>query len=214
MVAKRFRNREVAGSNLAAALRVLTFNQPIVLGIPRGGMVVAARVASELNAELGTVVSKKLLSPYQPELALGAVTSDGFAYVDTALAEEVGASPQYLREEERRQAEQARQHQELLDGSKKYSIEGRDVLVIDDGSATGASAIAVVRQAWASGATQVIVAVPVAPPDALKRLRNEATEVVCLLEAPGFVSVSQCYEHFRSIDDQVVRNFLIHHLPA
>ncbi len=214
MLGKRFRTREDAGSKLAAVLDGQSLKKPLVLGIPRGGMVVAARVAKSLAAELGAVVSKKLLSPYQPELALGAVTGDGFAYIDSVLAEEVGASRQYLLEEENRQTEQAKLQQELLDGSRRVSFEGREALVIDDGLATAASAITVVRRAWAAGAVKVIVAAPVAPPDALELLRSEATEVICLLEAPGFISVSQYYDHFRPVDDEAIRALLKDHRPA
>ncbi len=208
MPKERFPDRETAGRQLAAVLGKRGYERPIVLGIPRGGMVLAAEVAKRLVAELGVVVSKQLEAPYQPELALGAVTSDGVAYVDSSLAEEVGASRHYLLEEQNRQAEQAKQHQQTLDGSRSYSIEGRDVLVVTDGLTSGARAIAATRRAKAAGASQVIVATPVAPPDAMEELRMEADEVICLLEEASFLSVAQFYDDFHSIDDQTVQDLL------
>lgn len=211
MLGKRFRNREGAGSKLAPVLSQKGLQRPIVLGIPRGGMVVAATVAKALAADLGVVVSKKLAAPYQPELTLGAVTSDGVAYFDTPLADEVGASRQYLREEQNRQAELARQQQIALNDSISHALDKRDVVVVVDGLTTGASAISVTRWALLAGAAKVIIASPVGPPDVLSRLRDEATEVVCLLEAPGFLSVAQFYEDFGSIDDDDIRKLLRNH---
>ena len=184
------------------------YEHPIVLGIPGSGMVVAAEVAKALAAELGVVVARRLEAPYQPELSIGAITADGTAYVDAVLAEEVGANQHYLLEEQRRQAELARQRQGALDGSRDVTFEGRDVLVIVDGLTTGASAVAAVRSTKAAGAKRVIVATPVGSPDAVEKLRQEAAEMVCLLEAPGFLSVAQFYDDFRSIDDDDIRNLL------
>ncbi len=212
MPRERFPDRETAGKRLAAVLGKRCYEHPVVLGIPRGGMVPAAEVAKCLAAELGVVVSRQLEAPYQPELALGAVTSDGVAYVDSVLAEEVGASRHYLLEEQHRQAEQAKQHQQTLDGSRSYSIEGRDVLVVTDGLTSGARAIAATRRGRAAGAARVIVASPVAPPDAVEELRKEADEVVCLLEEASFLSVAQFYDDFHPVDDDTVRNLL--HPPA
>ncbi len=209
MPKERFPDRETAGRRLAAVLGECGYERgPIVLGIPRGGMVLAAEVARCLAAELGVVVSRQLEAPYQPELALGAVTSDGVAYVDSVLAEEVGASRRYLLEEQNRQAEHAKRHQQALDGSRSYSIKGRDVLVVTDGLTSGARAIAATRRAQAAGAARVIVASPVAPPDALEELRREADEVVCLLEEASFLSVAQFYDDFHLIDDETVRKLL------
>ncbi len=208
MPVERFRDRKTAGKWLAEVLGKQHYESPLVLGIARGGIVVAAEVARKLAADFGVIVSRRLEAPYQPELSLGAVTADGVSYIDSVLAEEVGASQHYLLGEQRRQAEQAKRHQEALDGSRPYSTAGREVLVITDGLTSGASAIAAVRTVKAAGARRVIVATPVAPPDAIERLRREAEDVVCLLGAPDFLSVAQFYDDFRSIDDDIVRGLL------
>ena len=182
MSGERFRDREAAGKKLAMELAERGLEQPLVLGLPRGGVVVAAEVANVLKAELGAIVSKKLEAPYQPELALGAVTADGSAYVDAALAEEVGANQNYLLAEQRRQAEAAKQQS---DGAPAYQPKGRTVVVVTDGLTTGASAVAAVRSIKAAGATRVIVATPVGPPDAIEKLRREAEDIVCLVAASG-----------------------------
>lgn len=208
MPSDRFRDRKAAGQRLAAVLSEHDYEHPIVLGIPRGGMVVAAEVAKALAAELGIIVAKKLQAPYQSELSLGAVTADDFAYVDAALAEEVGASSHYLLGEQHRQAKQAERLRSELNGSPSYRVMGRDVLVVTDGLTTGASAIAAVRSIMAVGATRVIAATPVAPQDAIEKLRQEATEVVCLLAAPGFLAVAQFYDDFRPISNDDVRDLL------
>lgn len=185
-----------------------TYQRPIVLGIPQSGMVVAAEIARVLRADLGVVVVRKLRAPYQPELTIGAVTADGIAFVDTVLAEEVGANRLYLLEEQRRQAEAARHQQERLVGAQGVPIAGRDVLVVTAGLSTGAGAIAATRRVLAAGASRVVVAAPIGPPDAIERVRREDAEVVCLLEAPGFLSVAQYYDDFQPIDDKTVRSLL------
>ena len=204
----RFRDRATAGKGLAAVLGERDYQHPLVLGIPRGGMVVAAEVAKILAAELGILVSRKLEASYQPELTIGAVTADGTAYVDSVVAEEVGANQRYLLKEQRRQAAAAKRLEEELDGFRSYVVRERPVLVITDGVATGASVIAAVRSLEAAGATRVIVATPVAPPDALSKLRSEAEDLVCLSEAPGFLSVAQFYDHFPRVDSGDIRALL------
>ena len=201
----------MAGKLLAEVLKKRRFDRPIVLGLPSGGVVVAAEVAAALGAELGVVVSSRLVAPYQPELVIGAVTADGIAYVDPTLAEEVGANRHYLLEEQSRQAKEARLRQNELDGRRSYRLEERDVLVVDQGLTTGATTIAAVRLAKSAGAARVVVAVPVAPPDALRKLEREADEVVCLVEHSKFLTVSQFYDDFRPIDDAQVRVLLSSH---
>ncbi len=205
---ERFRDRKAAGQCLAARLGECAIEHPVVLGIAPGGVVVAAEVADRLGAQLGVVVSKKLEAPYQPELALGAVTADGAAYVDSILAAEVGASRQYLHEEQGRRARQAKRLQQAMDGPRSHAVSGRDVLVVADGLTTGASTIAAIRRARAAGAARVIVATPVAPPDALEKLREEAVEIVCLLEEVSFLSVAQFYRDCSPVDNVAVRGLL------
>jgi predicted phosphoribosyltransferase len=203
-----YRDRKDAGEKLAAALKGRGLENPVVLGIPRGGVPVAAEVARALHGELGVVVARKLGAPRNPELAIGATTSIGVAYVDAAIAAEVGADERYIEAEKQRQVQVALRHEEAFDSGRRPRVEGRSVIVVDDGIATGATAIAAVRSIKAEGARQVILAVPVGPPETIQQLRDEADEVVCLDENPGFWAVGQFYVEFGPVSYDEVRRTL------
>lgn len=203
-----FRNRERAGDALAAELVGRIQAPVVVLGIPRGGVPVAARVARALNAKLGVVVARKLGAPWQPELAIGAVASDGTSFLDTKIAALVGADEAYIEKERLRQASLARRREEALDGKQIGSLVGKTAVVVDDGVATGATATAAIRSLRARGADRVVIAVPVGPPDTMDRLRSEADIVICLREDPNFFAVGQFYEEFSQVDDDVVKAIL------
>ena len=168
----------------------------------------ALEVARELGAELGVVVARKLGAPYQPELAVGAVTADGALWVNQPLATEVGADAKYLAEEQGRQVAEACRREEEFDGSRRPDVQGRTVIVVDDGIATGATAIAALRSMRNRGAARVILAVPVAPPDTVQAMRAEADEVICVAPEPDFYAVGQFYVDFRPVPDVEVRAIL------
>lgn len=201
-----FRDREDAGRALAAELvERRNLGDLVVLGIPRGGVPVAARVADALGAPLGVVVARKLTAPWQPELAIGAVAADGTVYVDESIAELAGADEAYIEKERVRQSREARNREARFNGARVGPLEGKTVVVVDDGIATGATAIAAVRSLKARGAKLVVLAVPVGPPETIERLRGEADEVVCLRIEPDFFAVGQFYEEFsQTSDDEVL----------
>jgi predicted phosphoribosyltransferase/dienelactone hydrolase len=203
-----YRDRNHAGEKLAIALKQRAFENPVVLGIPRGGVPVAAEVARVLGAELGVVVARKLGAPWNPELAIGATTAIGATYVNEEVAADVGADDAYIEAEKQSQIQEAKRREELFDSSRRPRIEGRNVIVVDDGIATGATAIAAVRSMKAEGAQQVILAIPVGPPETVRHLRDEADEVVCLDEDPGFWAVGQYYMDFNPVSDDEVRSIL------
>ncbi len=204
----QFRDRKEAGARLAARLRELGLRQPVVLGIPRGGVSVAAEVAAALNGQLGVVVARKLGAPGEPEFAIGAVTADGVAYVNETIVTAIGVSAQYLAAEEARQAAEARRREDAFDYQRRPDVRGRDVVVVDDGVATGATAIAAVRSVRAAGAARVVLAVPVGPPQTVEELRGEADEVVCLAVEPSFFAVGEFYDDFRPVSDAEVKAVL------
>ena len=193
----RFLDRADAGRQLGALLRKRGLEGGVVLGIPRGGVPVALEVARALGAELGVVVARKLRAPYQPELAVGAVTADGGLWVNERLAAEVGADAKYLAEEQERQVREARRREEEFDGGLRPVVEGRTVIVVDDGIATGATAIAALRAMRTRGAGKVILAIPVGPPDTVQAMRAEADNVICLASEADFHAVGQFYVDFR-----------------
>jgi predicted phosphoribosyltransferase len=203
----RFRNRLDAGLRLSAALRRQAYVRPVVLGIPRGGVPVAEVVARELKGDLGVAVSRKLRAPGQPELAIGAVAPDGTAWINDDLVARTGADARYLDEEIRTRAHEAAAREKRFDG-RRIPLKGRDVLVVDDGIATGATAIVAVRMARAAGAARVILAVPVGPPSTLRHLRREVDEVVCLHEDDQFEAVGQYYDDFRQVEDDEAEEIL------
>ncbi len=200
-----FRDRVDAGKQLAKALQGRGIERPLVLAIPRGGVPVAAEVAEVLGGELGVVVARKLGAPGQPELAIGAITSDGVCYLNERLVDETGARGRYLAEEQGRQAAEARRREEAFDGQMRPPAKGRDVIVVDDGIATGATAIAAVRSMKGAGARRVILAVPVGPPETIEKMRSEADEVVCVAVERDFWAIGQFYADFRPVEDDQVR---------
>jgi predicted phosphoribosyltransferase/dienelactone hydrolase len=210
----RFRDRYDAGEKLAASLEGRGFEKAVVLGIPRGGVPLATVVARALEGELGVVVARKLGAPGNPELAIGATTAIGVTYVNSEVAAQVGADKRYVEAEERRQVEEAQRREQLFDGSRRPRMQGRTVIVVDDGIATGATAIAAVRSIKAEGAESVILAIPVGPPETVQRLREEADEVVCLDENPGFWAVGQFYDEFEPVSDDEVRQILDDFVPV
>ena len=203
-----FRNRQEAGERLAAVLREKEWERPVVLGIPRGGVPVAAVVARALDGELGVVVARKLRAPWQPELAIGAITADGVSYVNHRLAREVGADERYLEEEQARQTEEARRREEEFNSHRRPAVAGRDVIIIDDGIATGATAIAAIRSMKAAGARRVVLAVPVGPPETIHALKAEADDVVCVAVESDFFAIGQFYVDFRATEDAEVKAVL------
>ncbi len=207
-----FRDRRHAGAVLGELVRAHVSpdgGRVVVLGIPRGGVVVAAEVARALGAELDLAVPRKLRAPHNPELAVGAVAEDGSVYVDERVASSLRVSSDYLQQEVAQQLEEIRRRvQAYRQGRPPVELAGRTVVLVDDGIATGSTMIAAVRSARRRAAGRVVVAVPVAPPEAVRRLREEGCEVLCVREDPLFVAVGQFYEDFTQVSDAEVRGLL------
>ncbi len=199
-----FRDRADAAEQLARVLTEQGSEIPVVLGIPRGGVVISDIVARSLGADHGVVVARKLGAPTQPELAIGAVTARGGTYIDASIATMSGASEEYIARERGRQMEEARRREAAFNGHRTPDVAGRDVIIVDDGVATGATAIAAIRSVKAQGARRVIFAIPVGPTHTVAQLRAEADEVVCLNVESDFYAVGQFYDDFRPIQDAEV----------
>jgi predicted phosphoribosyltransferase len=200
-----FRDREDAGRRLAAVLKKRPLRNPLVLAIPRGGLVVGAVLARELGAELDVVLSRKLRAPWQRELAVGAVCEDGRVYLQSHAAEVPGLTEEYLAEERRHQLGEIARRKELFRSARPAaSVADRSVVVTDDGIATGATMLAALQVIRAQGAGEVIVAVPVASPDRLEEVRRWCDDVVCLLSTEEFWAIGQFYEDFTQVEDEEV----------
>ncbi len=204
-----FKNRQEAGRKLAGALREFKGKDVVVLGIPRGGVVVANEVAKALGAPLDIVVTRKIEAPGEPEYALGAVTQEGDVIMDRQAAESLGASPAYLDEQVRKKREEVKERMQRLRGDAPYPrIEGKVVVIVDDGIATGSSVSAAVMSVKKRKPKEVIVAVPVAPADAIEMLAGEGARVVCL-ETPGpFLAIGEFYGDFDQVEDLEVKRIL------
>lgn len=204
-----FRDREEAGKRLAEAVKRFKGEDVVVLGIPRGGLVVAGEVAKALGAPLDIVVTRKIEAPGEPEYALGAVTQEGDVIMDRQAAESVGASPEYLESQVRKKREEVKERMQRLRGDAPYPrLEGKLVIIVDDGIATGSSVVAAVMSVRKRKPKEIVVAVPVAPADAIETLAEEGAKVVCL-ETPGlFFAIGEFYRNFDQVDDLEVRRIL------
>ncbi len=177
----RFEDRDDAGRRLAAELTRFRAEDVVVLGLPRGGVLVAAAVAEALDAPLDVIVVRKLGVPYQPELGIGAVGEEDVRVINEPLLRSVGISPEELADIERRERAEVEARAVRYRGDRPaVPLADRTALLVDDGIATGSTMLAACRIARARGARRVVVAVPVAPEKALRRLREEADEVICL----------------------------------
>jgi predicted phosphoribosyltransferase len=199
-----FADRVEAGERLGAALRHLTGSNPVVLAIPRGGVIVGEAVARTLDAPLDVVVPRKIGAPGNPELAIGAV-APGIRVLDARMVRGLGVSDAYLdREIAAQEAEIERRQAAYRGGRPPQPVEGRTAIVVDDGVATGSTAVAALRWARRQGAERVVLAVPVAPPQSLDRLGAEVDELVVLETPRPFFAVGEWYRDFDQTSDQQV----------
>ena len=208
----KFKDRTSAGEILASVLDDFYKKQkkvaPItVLAIPRGGVIVGDAVASKFNqCEFDIVIPRKLGAPNNPELAIGAVMQDRTAYLNESVIQMLQVPSEYLDEEISRQVLEVQRRMSLYrDPSNPYNIVGRSVVIVDDGIATGATAIVVVRWIKKFSPANVLIAVPVAPGDTVAKLTREGAEVQAITTPYSFGSVGQFYENFNQVTDEEVR---------
>jgi putative phosphoribosyl transferase len=202
-----FQDREEAGRLLAGALPEYRGREIVVLGIPRGGVIVARALARALDAEMDIVLAHKLGVPGEPELAMGSVAEDGKVF----LTEDVVSS--YLinqadieREKTRELAEINRRIAVFRNVRPKVPLKGRTVIVTDDGIATGATARAAFWAVQLEHPAMLVAAIPVGPEDVLRKLARDVGEMVCLRAPPDFFGVGQFYREFAQVEDgEVVR---------
>ncbi|GAA3896155.1 phosphoribosyltransferase family protein [Streptomyces gulbargensis] len=206
-----FTDRTDAGRRLADRLGHLAALDVTVLGLPRGGVPVAAEVADALGAPLDICVVRKLGVPYRPEVAMGAIGEGGVRVLNDQVLRDARVAPGDLAAvEERERAELERRARRYRGGRRPVPLDGRTVLVVDDGLATGATALAACRVVRARGAARIVFAVPVAPRGWTTRLGGEADETVCVHTPDGFIAVGQFYEDFSATSDEEVVARLAH----
>ncbi len=204
-----FRDRADAARRLVRALAHVSGSHVLVLGIPRGGVPIAAEVARALTAELDIIVARKAGVPEQPELALGAVTSDGIRFTNADVIRSLGLTAPEVEASFARAALEAQSREERLRGDRaKPKIEGRTVIVVDDGLATGATLRAAIRSVRRSRPARLIAAVPVGSPETCDEMRHEVDELVCLERPEFFLAIGQFYDSFPQVSDDEVRSIL------
>jgi len=205
----RYLDRVDAGWRLGERLQYLKGDDVVVLGLPRGGVPVAAGVAQALSAPLDVIIVRKLGVPHQPEFAMGALGEDGVRIINDEVVAMTGVSPRELATiEARERAELERRAHRFRAGRPPVPIAGRTVVVVDDGIATGSTARAACRVARAHGAARIILAVPVGHSEAIESLRGDADEVVCLTTPRSLLAIGEWYEDFSQTSDEEVISVL------
>lgn len=200
-----FKNRADAGRRLVAQLQHLRGESPVVLGLPRGGVPVAYEVAEALGAPLDVIVVRKLGVPFQPELGMGAIGEDGVRIVDPDVLRMVQVSaPELAAVEARERSELERRAHRFRAGIVRVPLEGRTVIIVDDGVATGSTARAACQAAREHGAAGVVLAVPVAPRGWSARVGPYADQLVCVATPEPFYAIGQFYEDFSETSDDEV----------
>ena len=204
-----FADRRDAGRRLAEQLLRYRGGGTLVLAIPRGGVVIGLEVAEALGCQLDIITPRKLKDPEEPELAIGAVTPDGSAYLNEDVISVRRVSAEYIVGEKAREQKEALRRLSEYRGSRPYpSLAGKTVIIVDDGIATGATMIAAARDARGMGATSVVIAAPVAPDALVSEMSSESDEFVCLLASAYFAGVGQFYDRFEQVEDSEVMRIL------
>jgi predicted phosphoribosyltransferase len=203
-----FTDRTSAGERLADELADRGVEADVVLAIPRGGLPLGRAVADRLGAPLDIVAAKKLGAPGNPELAIGAAASDGSLYRNEDLIERLGVSERDVEDRGRAAAETAREKESTYRAGGPPELSGKRVVVVDDGLATGATAIACVRKVRAEGAAHVVLAVPVGAPASVEEAASEADEVVVLETPRQFGAVGSHYRDFSQVTDEEAMGYL------
>lgn len=209
MVTQRqhYTDRTEAGRHLGELLSGYAGENPVVVGLPRGGVVVAAEIARSLGCPLDVIIAGKLRAPMNPELAIGAITETGAAYINKSAVGMLGVDKRYIEDEKRLRLQTVTERLTLYRKVKdKIPLDGRTVIISDDGLATGSTMISAIQAARAEGAVKIIVAVPGGPEDTVSRITKmkEVDEVICPLVPAAFYAVSQLYLDFGQVEDTTV----------
>ncbi len=205
-----FSNRCDAGIRLATELKKYKDDpQVIVVAIPRGGVEVAFSVCQEIKKPMEVTIAKKIGAPFDSELAIGAVNEEGGIVLNESIIEEYDIDDEYIKfEADRKKKEIEKRLKKYRNGNPLVSFEGKKVVVIDDGIATGATMRAIIVLLKGEKAKKTIVAVPVADAEALNEIRKECDETICLLTPPFFGSVGSFYRNFEQLNDDRVQELL------
>lgn len=205
----RFRDRRHAGQALAAELDHLRGMDVVVLGVPRGGIIVAREVAQALGAELDIVLAHKLRTPGHPELAMGSVAENGQVFLNEQVVAMIGAREEHIEQERKvQESELDRRARSIRAVRHKVPLQGRTVVVTDDGVATGATTQAALWAIRQEEPSRLVAAIPVGSEETVRRLAEDTDELVCLQAPPFFSAVGQFYDQFDPVEESEVMETL------
>ena len=204
-----FTDREQAGELLANEMSEYRGQKAVVLGIPRGGMIVAHEIARKLRAELDIVLAHKLRTPGYGELAMGSISERGDLFLNTDVVRDIDVNNRYIEQEKAIQMAEIGRRVKLFRAVRpRVPLKSRIVIVTDDGVATGATTHAAIKAVQAENPKRLILAVPVGSEETLKRLALDVDELVCLKSPWGLNAVGQVYRHFEPVTDEEVLEIL------
>lgn len=206
---EQFTNREEAGQLLSEELMKYRGQRPVILGIPRGGIVIASKLANALDGELDIVITRKLRTPNYPELAMGSISEDGRIFLNERIIGELGVSGDDIEQERERQMAEIRQRSDMIRRfCPKILLQNRLVIITDDGVATGATFQAALLTVRDESPSRLVAAIPVGSEESMRRLAKYTDELVCLRVPPLFVAVGQFYCRFEPVKDEDVLEIL------
>jgi len=195
-----FNDRVDAAEKLAKKLEWLRGEDPIILAIPRGGVIIGDVIAKALGAKLDIIVSRKVGAPYNPELAIGAVMHDGSFFPNTDIIEAMNVPKKYIEQQVASELKEINRRLMKFRGTKDYRLEGKTVVLVDDGIATGATIFVTLQWLKTQNPKRLVVAIPVGPKDTIEKLSRVAEVVV--LDSPSFFNaVGEYYDTFEQVDD-------------
>ncbi len=202
-----FKSREEAGRLLAGELMQYRGKDAVVIALPRGGLPVAYEVAKALNAPIDIFFVKKIPSPYNKEAGIGAVSENGYYFVNQNAVNSLGITRRYIENETKEILQKIAQKRAIYN-KKREDIKGKTVIVVDDGIATGSSMNLAIDALKKEGAKEVVIAAPVAPIEAANTLKQKADALYVLQTPPDFMAVGQYYADFHQLDDSEVTDIL------
>lgn len=205
-----FRDRRHAAEMLSGELADYKNREKlIIVGIPRGGVIIAEELARSLDAELDIVLTRKMRAPFNPELAVGAVSEDGRLYLDKNIVASLGLTNEYIEEEKTHQLNEIDRGKKLYRAIlEKKELKDFTVILTDDGAATGSTMQAAIWAAAAESHRETVVALPTAPPETLKQLAEDVDRIVCFCAPRYFQAISQFYSNFEQIPDERIVELL------
>ncbi|OEF98767.1 phosphoribosyltransferase [Desulfuribacillus alkaliarsenatis] len=204
-----YKNRLEAGQILAHELMIFKNDHPVILALPRGGIPIAAPIVKQLNTDFDIIIPRKIGAPYNEEVAIGSVTEEGHAILNQSLIERLAVPDSYIEQATLKQVQEIKRRLNTYrQGRAPIKLEGRVVILVDDGIATGYTMHAAIQSVQHQNPKKLIIAVPVAPPETVDTLTELIDAVVCPLQVIHFQAVGQFYDEFNQVSDEEVSELL------